>query len=134
MIKPQRRLPDWMVRLDECVRSMQGLPFEWGSHDCCTVAADVVLAVTGVDPMEDLRGQYSTERQALRILAQAGGIQAYLNQRLGPVVPVALAQAGDIGVCDDGRLVFCGGGVWKGPGDAGLATTDCPVKVWRCHE
>lgn len=134
MIKPTQRLPDWMVRLDALVLSLLSRPFGWGRNDCCTVAADVVQAVTGCDPMADLRGQYETERQALRILAKAGGIEAYLNERLGPVVPVACAQVGDIGLCDDGRLVFCGGGVWKGPGDNGLVTTTPPIKVWRCHE
>lgn len=134
MNKPTQRLPDWMVRLDELVHQLLCRPFEWGVTDCCTVASDVVLAVTGVDPMSDFRGRYRSERNALKLLARSGGIEALLTSRLGPLVPLACAQVGDIGLCSDGRLVFCGGGgAWKGPGDQGLVTTSEPEKVWRCH-
>lgn len=134
MSKPTKRLPDWMCRLDAFVQSVWTKPFEWGQNDCCTVAAGVVLACTGVDAMADLKGQYDTELGAARLLKRLGGLDKALSERIGPCVPVAMAQAGDIGLCDDGRLVFCGGAHWKGPGDHGLVTTTEPVKVWRCHE
>ena len=134
MIKPTQRLPDWMSRLDAFVRTVWDAPFEWGQNDCCTVAAGVVQACTGVDAMADLRGSYEGELGAARPIKRLGGLDHALTTRLGPVVPVAMAQAGDIGLGDDGRLVFCGGAHWKGPGDFGLVTTNEPVKVWRCHE
>lgn len=131
---PAKRLPDWMCRLDAYVRSIWNTPFSWGSHDCCTVSADVVMACTGVDAMSDLRGCYRGKLSAARVLVRIGGLDEALSKRLGPVIPVSLAQPGDIGLCSDGRLVFCGGGHWKGPGSSGLVTTSEPMKVWRCHE
>lgn len=123
-----------MVRLDDLVYSLRSVPFAWGINDCCTVSADVVNACTGVDPMNELRGAYGTEFGAARVLAERGGIEALLDERLGPRVGPAFAQHGDIGLCADGRLVFCGGANWFGPGDKGLVVTTGPETVWRCHE
>lgn len=123
-----------MVRLDELVHALLSSPFEWGKTDCCTVAADVVMACTGTDPMADLRGAYDSEFSAGRLIVSGGGIEALLDSRLGPRVSLLMAQPGDIGLCDDGRLVFWGGSCWMGPGDNGLVVTTAPTTVWRCHE
>jgi len=133
MTKPTKRLPDWMLRLDALACAIRAVPFAWGAHDCCTVASAVVEACTGADVMGDLRGQYDTALGAARLIDSLGGMAAILAERLGPEVPVICAQPGDIGLGDDGRLVWFGGAMWHGPGDAGLVTTDAPARVWRCH-
>jgi hypothetical protein len=133
MTSPTQRLPDWMLRLDAFVQTARIQPFAWGSHDCCTVAAAVVEACTGVDVMGDVRWQYDTALGAARVVDGLGGMAALLADRLGPEVPLLCAQSGDIGLCDDGRVVWFGGSMWHGPGDHGLVTTDAPARVWRCH-
>ncbi|MFN6976942.1 MAG: DUF6950 family protein [Gemmobacter sp.] len=60
------------------LRLMDG-PFVWGQADCCTAACDVFAALTGTDPMAPLRGRYSTERGALRIIRRAGGWHALID-------------------------------------------------------
>lgn len=127
------RRPDWMVRLSALVLIWRVTPFQWGVHDCCTMAADVVEACTGVDVMGQLRGTYSTALGAARTIEGMGGIEQVLADRLGALVPVVMAQTGDIGLCDDGRLVWFGGAMWHGPGESGLVVTGAPLRCWRCH-
>jgi len=134
MTRATGRRPDWMVRLDALVCAFRERPFAWGDHDCCTVAAAVVEACTGADVMGDLRGRYSTALGAARLIEAEGGMAAMLAARLGTEVAVSMAQAGDIGLGADGRLVWFGGAGWHGPGELGLVTTDDPVRVWRVHE
>ena len=44
------------------------------THDCCSFAADCVLAMTGVDKMAGYRGGYKSAVGASRKLAKAGGM------------------------------------------------------------
>jgi len=90
------RLEHWPELLDAYVASVARTPFAWGSHDCCTLAADWVLACTGVDPMEPLRGTYRTSTGAQRILFANGGIEAMAGAALGGVIATAFAQRGDV--------------------------------------
>lgn len=131
------RLPDWQSRLATVMRDAAARPFAWGEHDCVTFAAACIEAVTGVDPIADVRTQWADERQALRLLAAGGGLRALLGQRLLPREVPALAQPGDVGVClQDGRdgLCVCGGVNWHMPAKDGLATLDHlqVVQAWRC--
>lgn len=130
------RLPDWQTRLGALVDQHHRTPFAWGTFDCITFAADAVLACTGVDLAADMRGQYSTEPEALALLAQHGGVVALACARLGAVVPVALAQPGDIGVASIDhlhRLAVCCGGHFLAPGPVGLTyiAPDQVLRVWR---
>lgn len=74
-------------------------PFVWGKADCCLTVADGLVSMGLPDPMAPYRGRYDSERAALRLFAQEGGLEA---------VVVA-------------RMAACG----YGPGDlAGLVETD----------
>ena len=131
------RLRDWQTRLSDLVRRRLHTPFRWGEQDCCLWAADVVLACTGVDLAADLRGEYSTEFGARRVLAQHGGVVELAIARLGPVVPTILAQPGDVGLVMGGEwptLAAAAGGHFLAPGPAGLVTVlpDRVARVWRC--
>lgn len=68
--------------LAECSRR----PFQWGTFDCCTFAADWIFTNTGWDPMADLRGRYSSEFGALRLIREAGGLENLLSARMGRCV------------------------------------------------
>jgi hypothetical protein len=132
------RLRDWQSRLHECVTQAWGKPFAWGTHDCCTFTCDVVVAVTGKDPMEGIR-TYSNERGAKRMMDGYGGLVKMCAARLGEEIPPALAQAGDVGYVMEGRTPALasnvGGGVWMSTGPDGLVKVDPAgvLRAWRCE-
>lgn len=68
------RYEDWHALLGAHIKAAFQRPFSWGEFDCCTFACDGILAMTGRDPMADLRGRYGTTLGAARALkAFAGG-------------------------------------------------------------
>lgn len=130
------RLPDWQLRLDALVRQRRGTPFAWGLADCCLWGADVVQAVTGRDPMADLRGSYDTEAAARDVLARLGALRHLLSRRVGPRVRAALGRPGDLGMTlESGRgcVVAHVGGCWMGQGPRGLVPVrdDGVLAAWR---
>lgn len=110
------RLPDWPSRLDETIRAAAGRRFRYGRHDCCLFAADVVLAVTGRDPAQHLRGR--NRRDAMAIVDREGGLERLVSRVLAcEPVPAAQASRGDVvfgrpiadgavGICLGRRVVF----------------------------
>jgi hypothetical protein len=67
------RYDDWQARLGAHIKAALQRPFSWGEFDCCTFACDGILAMTGVDPMVDLRGKYGTPIEAARALKVFSG-------------------------------------------------------------
>lgn len=68
------RYENWHALLGAHIKAAARRPFSWGEFDCCTFACDGIMAMTGVDPMADLRGRYTTAIGAARALkAFAGG-------------------------------------------------------------
>ena len=90
------RLPDWQLRFADLVHERMSAPFVWGRHDCCLWAADVVLALTGLDPAAALRCQYSNERGALRLVSQLGGLPQIASAALGEPRKASYATVGDV--------------------------------------
>ena len=93
--------------------------------------------MTGHDPAADVRGTYSTERGAARIVKRLGGIRAIGASRFGAEIAPALAQVGDVGMVElEGResLALCGGGHWIAPGLDQLEVLpfSAAVVAWRC--
>lgn len=77
------RPPGSAQRLRELVIERAAMPFAWGYRDCCLWAADAVLAVTGTDPVADIRGTYFSAKQAARVMRDHGGLETMLRDRLG---------------------------------------------------
>lgn len=101
------RLPDWETRLAAYLEPLRTLPFSWGAHDCCLFCAGAVIAMTGVDPMPEFRGRYTTSRGSVRALRRigAGTLAATLNSKFETVDP-SLAHRGDI-IMSGGLLGIC---------------------------
>ena len=101
------RHPDWDTRLAAYLESIRLRAFEWGGHDCCLFAAGAVLAMTGDDPMAEVRGRYSTAIGAARALTRigAGSLAATMDAKFERVGPL-LAHRGDI-VMTSGLLAIC---------------------------
>jgi hypothetical protein len=134
------RLSDWPERLYEFIEQRRHVQFTWGSNDCCTFAADAVLACTSVDPIADLiaenNGPWTSQLQAQRLLVQHGGMKAIVTARFGTPVPVSMAQRGDvlmINSADNPALVICVGTQYVGPGPDGLVCGDVSSAdlAWR---
>lgn len=93
-----KKINNWTTALYAQLDAFNANPFNWGTHDCCTFAADCVQAMTGVDQMAGYRGGYKTAVGAARKLAKAGGMVAAISAELGEPIAPALAQRGDV-VC-----------------------------------
>lgn len=95
-----KRLEDWPSRLASFVESRRERDFSWADNDCCRFVCDAVEAITGVDPGQRWRGLYSSEKSARRVLRDNGGVVGIATLVLGPAVPAALAQRGDVVLVD----------------------------------
>lgn len=128
-----KRLPDWRLRLDSVLTERVSQPFAWGSQDCCLFAADCVLAMTGADLAEGLRG-HQNARQAVRALRGSGGMFKLVCTRLGDSVAARKASAGDVILSQCGKryglAVHIGNGVAVAPTARGLGQV--PSADWIC--
>lgn len=93
------RTTGWDQRLAAVVDRHAALPGEWGTSDCLLTVADVILALTGVDPAEDVRGRYDSETGAAKLLLKRGyeNVEQALAADFPPVARL-MAQRGDVGV------------------------------------
>ena len=80
MLKPSHlsRTAGWDSALARAREAAEARPFRWGRHDCCLAACDLILAMTGRDPAERLRG-YANRREAEVVIARAGGFEALVE-------------------------------------------------------
>lgn len=109
--------------------------FRWGSRDCATLAADHVRALTGSDPMADLRGLYADARSAARLIAAEGGLVAAVGRRIG--WPEAAPDAAEVAVLDARpapALAIRQGAFWALPARDGVqlirADLVTPLAAW----
>jgi hypothetical protein len=142
------RFEDWHARLGAHIKAALKRPFSWGDHDCCTFACNGIEAMTGVDPMAELRGRYSTAIGAARALKSfaGGGLDEAAEHIAGllhsPEIPVLTASRGDCVLADvdtgSGRapalgLVSLSGRAALFAGPSGL--TEIPLRncrrAWR---
>lgn len=94
------RLDGWEMRLTKVVNDWMRKEFSWENH-CGLFVGDCVLAVTGHDPVADIRGNIKTARDWVRSLKQQGGFLAAMDNRLGSRIEVTKAQMGDVVVRRD---------------------------------
>ncbi|MCV9965713.1 hypothetical protein OIU34_27975 [Pararhizobium sp. BT-229] len=87
------------------LRDFLALPhrFRWGGvdgDDCMTWCASWIRECIGVDPAAAVRGTYSTEEGAHRLLASRGGLVAYADSQLLPLgfTRTDSPKVGDVGV------------------------------------
>jgi hypothetical protein len=104
------RVSDWETRLSEYIASKRSVTFEWGVEDCCTFSAGAVEALTGVDPVPEYRGAYSTALQSARVL-DGKTMEEVLDSKFDEV-PIGFAQRGDLVLMDDCVGVVAGDYAW----------------------
>lgn len=113
------RFPDWPERLAAFIAGRERMPFAWGSNDCCSFAGDAVLALTGEDPMKDLRGYHNAWEAACILDA---GLCRLVGDRLERCA-ASLALRGDVVLAVLERresLLVVEGDSLVGPGASGL--------------
>lgn len=103
------RIEGWEGALLRAIEARRQARFAWGRFDCCLFAADVLLAITGVDAFARFRGRYRSSGGARRVMKQAGygdlleaasdvlgdlgfGEVAPLSARRGDIVAIALSE------------------------------------------
>lgn len=131
------RLRDWQSRLAALLAEREARPFVWGEHDCGLFVADACVALTGHDPVADLRGRYRSAAGAARLLKPLGGVPGLARQRFGAEILPSLAQPGDVGLMlaeERPTLMLCLGAQWAGPGEQGLQRVAAALitQAWRC--
>jgi hypothetical protein len=104
---PARR-DNWPDLLANFIEQKRDQPFAWGVNDCCTFAADWVQLCTGVDYAQAWRGRYSSALGAVRVLDEAGGVEALVDALGLHRVEPQLAGRGDIVAQQAGRGVTLG--------------------------
>lgn len=96
--------------LDDFIAARRSAPFEYFRHDCVHIAADWIIARTGKDPLADLREADAPVGRknllaAMRAVRAAGGFMSAASERLGPALPGAMAQRGDVVLARSGGKV-----------------------------
>jgi hypothetical protein len=130
------RVADWPHALSALMLARANLPFAWGPNDCASFAADVALALRGVDVLDELRGPRRSARAARRQEREIGGLPAALARAGLAEVRPALAQRGDLLWLPQGRqrvLAVCWGELAAAPGPEGLvfAPALSAVQGWQ---
>lgn len=93
------RLSDYRSRVFEVINKHERQPFRYGVNDCALFGADIVEAITGVDPAAQWRGKYRSAAGGLRLMKDAGyKNQAEWLEKHGERVETPFAQFGDIAV------------------------------------
>jgi hypothetical protein len=129
------RYRDWTTRLSNTIKAATERPFSWGEFDCCLFVSDCCVAVCGVDPAEQYRGTYKTERGAKRALVKNHGSLEAAFDACFHRVETALAQRGDLALVegDDGRMVAVRwADAWWSTAEHGAVRINAtPVMCWR---
>ena len=105
------RVIGWQSKLSEYLIAAQDKykreGFGYDRTHCVTFAGDWVQILTGVDPIADYRGQYTTEAEAMALLEQLDvTLYQALQKRFGDPVHPAKAQRGDIAYRESEKM--CG--------------------------
>lgn len=148
--------PQFMERLFAAVAARRGRGFQWGVHDCCLFACDVIRDAGGVDYAAPFRGRYRTAAGAARSLKRFAGPAPGVGRRPGapdislleaviekiaaarqrPEVPVLRAERGDLLLIDTElgpALAVCLGEtlVAAGPTGTVLRPLAAARRAWR---
>lgn len=125
----------------EEVERVMGDRWQWGVRDCCSSAADVFLALHGIDPMAEVRGTYSTAIGAYRLIRDWGGFPAMADAMARIAgLEIGTGQPGEIGLSEpgnaggpDGRamLICIQPGQWAGKSEMGFVVLPGVERCWR---
>lgn len=128
------RVDNWPLVLNQKVEEWRHVSLEYGGSDCFQFAAEVVLALTGVEHRGNFP-RYASRAEAEAIIASHGGVSGIVTAALGASKPVARAMRGDLVFLDVGEgaaVGVCLGVNCCAPGPHGLVfkPTAVSIEVW----
>lgn len=97
------RVPDWEKRLLATVEEWRSRPFEWGGADCLAFAQACAAACQGSE-VGPVLPCYGDEKAARRVLRGFGGNLGEALAGVLPEIPVSMAQRGDWGLVETGKI------------------------------
>lgn len=112
-----KRLEHWATRsYHNFLLQRAKMPFAWSTNDCCTFAADAVLAITGTDIAAHFRGKYTDRPTAFKAIKEVAGgstvadAAAYCAATFGlPELEYPLkARRGDLVLVQQGNELIAG--------------------------
>lgn len=115
-----QKLMNFPSKLADFCHARRMQPYAWGTNDCVTFAADGVLAITGNDPITELRGTWSDAETAAAKIEEMGGLINAVDARFKRRENKNLAQRGDLvmmRLASGPSLAICVGMYAAAPGD-----------------
>jgi len=93
------------MQLIDYLDAVRAKRFRPGSHDCGMYVAGWVKVATGVDHGARWRGRYRSMAGLARVMAQ-DGFASHVDYiaSLFPDIPPAMAQVGDLAVCEGSAM------------------------------
>lgn len=97
------RFPDWQSRLHRFLEEHRNDKFSYGKWDCALFVCDAIASMTGEDPAESFRGQYSSRTEALSAVKAYAGSNSIkvlaervtMERSMRPILPT-FAGRGDV--------------------------------------
>lgn len=115
------RFENWPSLLSKFLSEQKLKEFEWGINDCVMFGGKAVEALTGRNYYQEYVG-YTTEEEALEIIAKNDGIQNLISKHLGtPSNKILKASRGDLALL---RMPYFVCGVVDDSGQFVAAMTD----------
>jgi len=143
------RLDDWQIRFRATIAQWIDKEFIWGQTDCFCFAGACVEAMTGKNPLDPVLGKWKSKQGAYKYILsgikgrngefyKANNLSGYISLFGCEEKPVAMAQRGDIVLCDvngndcTGVMSEDGKRVWVMCSPAGMALfpIQAGVKAW----
>lgn len=111
------RIEGWEKIARAHIEEAANKEFEWGAVDCLLFACDLAFRMTGKDPAESVRGQYTNEDEARQIALSLNKTPDLIMDEYFPRIAMNFARRGDIvyrrtdtgfnfGIVWDGKAAF----------------------------
>lgn len=137
------RTKTWKNDFIEYIHANTNTVFEFGKHDCCLTACNLLQRVTGIDPADSFRETYNGPVEMFTTLKKHGGVEKIADKICAEYgwkeIPPLFASKGDLvmieagserhalGVVDlNGKEIICAGPI----GLSRKPLSDA-VKAWR---
>jgi hypothetical protein len=67
------KMAGWEGRLVKFLQSRAGVPFKWGTNDCCIFVADAIEQMNAVDVGYWFRGKFTKRNEAFKLMQEYSG-------------------------------------------------------------